>query len=779
MPYCVFSQLITNTGTSPSGLVQNVLLGPGVTVSNISYGGSPSAIGSFTASGTNLGITEGIVMTTGTVLNNGTGPHGPNNQAGSGVDNSIGGSTLLSGLVTGSQTFNAAILEFDFIPYSDTVRFKYVFGSDEYPEFAPPNNSSYNDVFGFFISGPGITGTQNIAKLPNNGSIVSINNVNAITNSQYYNFNGDGNSPPYNSSPQYIQYDGFTDVLTAVSKVQCGQTYHLILAVADVGDGQWDSGIFLEANSLTSKTPITINHSISQQFFTNPNWMAEGCVSATFEVTRENNLNSLVTIPIQVSGTATNGVDFTGVPATISLNPGQSSANFTLNTIIDLLPEGTETLSLTFSLTDPCGNIIPIVIDLTIKDVDPLSVTLNNPIIECPGNEITLSASVSGGLPIYDYIWSTGESTNSIQVAPATSGIYWVAVNDACLGTMVYDTVLVTVPQFDPLTINASEDITEICPFIAQTISVIANGGSGNYTFKWYSSGQTISQNDSVQVTPGVSTNYIIEVIDNCGAIAYDTVVYTITSPPLIVTTSTDVELCPGDSAFITASAIGGYGDHYFVWTHNGDTSQGIWVKPFGTFSYNVLVSDDCQTFSVSDYVLVKIVKPEANFIPFSENIIEGLPITYFNLTSNGDSYEWYFSDGGASSVVNPTHVFDTAGTYNVTLVAWDEKGCVDTTTKPITIFKEFYIYIPNSFFPDGDRYNEYFSGSFIGVKSIKMEIFNRWGELLFSSVDQNFKWDGTNNKVRVPDGVYTWKLVYRPIRGVESLLTGHVNVLR
>jgi len=687
------SQLATSVNTSPTGLVQNVLLGPGVTVSNISYGGSPSAIGSFTASGTNLGITEGIVMTTGTVLNNGTGPHGPNNQAGSGVDNSIGGSTLLSGLVTGSQTFNAAILEFDFIPYSDTVRFKYVFGSDEYPEFAPPNNSSYNDVFGFFISGPGITGTQNIAKLPNNGSIVSINNVNAITNSQYYNFNGDGNSPPYNSSPQYIQYDGFTDVLTAVSKVQCGQTYHLILAVADVGDGQWDSGIFLEANSLTSKTPIIINHSISQQFFTNPNWMAEGCVSATFEVTRENNLNSLVTIPIQVSGTATNGVDFTGVPATISLNPGQSSANFTLNTIIDLLPEGTETLSLTFSLTDPCGNIIPIVIDLTIKDVDPLSVTLNNPIIECPGNEITLSASVSGGLPIYDYIWSTGESTNSIQVAPATSGIYWVAVNDACLGTMVYDTVLVTVPQFDPLTINASEDITEICPFIAQTISVIANGGSGNYTFKWYSSGQTISQNDSVQVTPGVSTNYIIEVIDNCGAIAYDTVVYTITSPPLIVTTSTDVELCPGDSAFITASAIGGYGDHYFVWTHNGDTSQGIWVKPFGTFSYNVLVSDDCQTFSVSDYVLVKIVKPEANFIPFSENLIEGLPITFFNLTSNGDSYEWYFSDGGVSSVVNPTHVFDTAGTYNVTLVAWDEKGCVDTTTKPITIFKEFYIY--------------------------------------------------------------------------------------
>ena len=108
------------------------------------------------------------------------------------MDNLVGGSALLSGLIGGTQTYNAGILEFDFIPYSDTVRFKYVFGSDEYPEFAPPNSSGFNDVFGFFISGPGISGIQNIAQLPNGGGVVSINNVNATTNSQYYNFNGDG-----------------------------------------------------------------------------------------------------------------------------------------------------------------------------------------------------------------------------------------------------------------------------------------------------------------------------------------------------------------------------------------------------------------------------------------------------------------------------------------------------------------------------------------------------------------------------------------------------------
>jgi gliding motility-associated-like protein len=779
MPLSLIAQLVTSTNSSPSGLVQNVLLGPGVTVSNIMYSGSPSAIGSFTAAGTNLGINEGIVMTTGTVLNNGNGPQGPNNQAGAGVDNNVGGSTLLTSLVTGAQTFNAAILEFDFIPYSDTVRFKYVFGSDEYPEFAPPNNSGYNDVFGFFISGPGIAGIQNIAKLPNNGSIVSINNVNAITNSQFYNFNGDGNSPPYNSNPNFIQYDGFTDALTAVSKVQCGQTYHLILAVADVGDGQWDSGIFLEANSLSSKTPITINQTVSPQLFSNPNWIAEGCASATIELSRENNFNIPVTIPIQVSGTATNGTDYSAVPSSITLGSGQSNTSFTIDALFDGIPEGLETLTLTFQVTDPCGNITPIVINLFIQDVAPLDVTLNNPTITCPGDNINLTANVTGGLPTYEYLWNTGETSSSIEVVPTATGIYSIQVTDACLETTVYDSVLVTVPVYVPLSVIASDDIVEICPYVPQTINAIASGGSGIYSYQWFRANQLIGQSASIQVNPSTSTSYIVQVIDNCGAISYDTVTYTILSPPLIVNTSPNIELCPGDSAFISATASGGYGNYHFVWTHNGDTSQGIWVKPNSTFSYNVVVSDDCQTFTVSAFVVVTIVKPEANFIPISENLIEGLPISFYNLTTNGYTYQWYFGDGDQSTLINPNNIYDTAGTYYITLVAWDAKGCVDTITKPITILEEFYIYIPNAFIPDQDRINNFFSGSFIGVKWIKMEIFNRWGELIYFSEDQNFKWDGTYQGKRVPDGVYTWKLTYKPNRSMEELMTGHVNVLR
>lgn len=779
MPYYVFSQLITNTGTSPSGLVQNVLLGPGVTVSNIMYNGSPSSIGSFTATGTNLGINQGIVMTTGTVLNNGSGPQGPNNQAGAGIDNGAGGSGLLTNLINGVQTYNAAIMEFDFIPYSDTVEFKYVFGSDEYPEFAPPNNSGYNDVFGFFISGPGIAGIQNIAKLPNNGSIVSINNVNAITNSTYYNFNGDGNTAPYNSNPFYIQYDGFTDVLKAVSKVQCGQTYHLILAVADVGDGQWDSGIFLEANSLSSQTPISINYSISDTLFNSPSIMAEGCVSATVSISRENNLNTTLTIPIQISGTATSGDDYFGVPTSVSFSPGQSNVTFNITTNPDALNENQETISLSFLLTDPCGNLTPQTITLTIQDVQPLNVSINDPLVPCPGDNITLVATVTGGLAPYNYSWSNGQTGNSISLSPTTSGFYSVTVTAQCASSSAIDTVFVVVPEYQPLEISTSADLSSLCPFVEEVFNVSATGGFGNYSYVWTSNGTFISTLDSISALPSATTNYIITVSDECGTSVSDTITYTILSPPLLTSINEIPEICPGDSVFISVNATGGFGNYHYYWEATGDTVAGIWVKPFSTTSYIVQVSDDCQTFSVPAIAQVIVVKPDADFGIFSQNLIEGLPITFQNLTQNGYVYDWYFSDGGSSILINPSHVFESPGEYTVTLVATDAKGCVDSITKPISIYEEFYIYIPNSFFPDGDRYNDFFSGSFVGVKWIKMEIFNRWGESLFYTEDQDFKWDGTYQNKRVPDGTYTWKLTYKPNRGIDEMITGHVNVLR
>lgn len=777
LPQLSRAQLITNNSLNPQGLVQNILLGNGVTVSNVTYNGSPAAIAQFTAANTTLGINSGIVMTTGTTFPNGDGPQGPNDASGAGVDNNMGGFNLLSQAIQGTQTYNAAILEFDFIPYADTVRFKYVFGSDEYPEFAPPNNTTYNDVFGFFISGPGITGFQNIAKLPN-GAVVSINNVNTITNPFYFVNNGDGNTAPYNQSPQYIQYDGFTKVLEAISKVQCGQTYHLILAIADVGDGQWDSGIFLEANSLSTITPVEIEHTLSQQVFANPDWMAEGCVTTTVTLTRQSNLNQNLTIPVQLSGTAINGLDYSGIPGSINFPPGQTTVSFNIQSLTDALVEGLETLTLTFPLTDPCGNVTPLVLDLWIQDNQPMQVTLTSSPITCPGDPVTINSQISGGVQPYTYQWSTGQNTGSITFVPATSQTVWLAVSDACTGIPAYDTILVTVPVLSPLTILTSPDITEICPYIPATLGVQVSGGSGQYTYLWTTNNVLSSTTDSLVVNPGSSSMYQITVTDNCGNTIQDSVSYTILSPPLVLQTNGPFQICPGDSVALLVTASGGYGNYYYNWSTTATTPQ-ITVAPQNSTSYFVQVSDECQTFSVAAVAMVQVVKPLANFYIMSQDPMQGLPVQFENASLNAWSYTWAFGDGNGSFLVNPTHTYTQPGAYEITLIATNQEGCIDSISKWIDIAPERYIYLPNSFTPDGDGLNEYFYGRFIGLMSARFYIFNRWGEEVFFSDQLNFVWDASYEGVPVQDGTYTWYLIYEIEKGIYEDLSGHVNVIR
>jgi len=773
----LYAQLQTNNSLNPQGLVQNVLLGNGVTVSNVSYNGSPAAIAQFTAANTTLGINSGIVLTTGTTLPNGDGPHGPNDTPGAGVDNNMGGFNLLSQAIQGTQTYNAAILEFDFVPYADTVRFKYVFGSDEYPEFAPPNNTTYNDVFGFFISGPGITGFQNIALLPN-GSVVSINNVNTITNPFYFVNNGDGNTAPYNQSPQYIQYDGFTKVLEAVSKVQCGQTYHLIIAIADVGDGQWDSGIFLEANSLSTLTPVEIDHTLSQQVFPNPDWMAEGCVSTNVTLTRQANLTQSLTIPVQLSGTATIGIDYNGVPASVTFQPGQTTVSFTIQSLTDALLEGLETLTLTFPITDPCGNVTPLVLDLWIQDNQPMQVTLSSSPPSCPGDLVTINSQISGGVQPYTYLWSTGQTTGSMTFTPSSTTTVWLEVTDACTGIPAYDTLVVNVPVFAPLAVVVSPDITEICPYVPATIGVQASGGSGQYAYLWSVNSLLSGTTDSILVNPGSSTTYLITVSDNCGNSVQDSVIYTILSPPLVLQMNGPFEICPGDSVDLLVTATGGYGTYYYNWSTTA-TTPGITVTPQVSTSYFVQVSDECQTFSTTAVAVVQVVKPMANFYIATQNPMQGLPVQLTNASFNAWSYAWSFGDGNGSFLVNPTHVYTQPDAYEITLIATDQKGCVDSISKWIEIAPERYIYLPNSFTPDGDGLNEYFYGRFIGLLSARFYIFNRWGEEIFFSDQLNFVWNGEYEGVPVQDGTYSWYLIYEIEKGIYEDLSGHVNVIR
>jgi len=248
----VSAQLIVSNSLTPQQLVENILSGPGTSVSNITYTGSPNAIGTFDGYFSNIGLIGGVLLTTGNINN----APGPNILGGAGIDNNYPGDTLLS-MLSGYATYDAAVLEFDLVPQGDTIRLRFVFASEEYNEYVC---GSVNDVFGFFVSGPGITGEQNIALLPGTSIPVSINTINIgavgsavsnpdpgclLSNSGYY---VDNTTP----AGLTVEYDGFTTVLTGKAAVTPCLTYHLKLAIADGFDGVWDSGVFLETESFMS-----------------------------------------------------------------------------------------------------------------------------------------------------------------------------------------------------------------------------------------------------------------------------------------------------------------------------------------------------------------------------------------------------------------------------------------------------------------------------------------------------------------------------------------------
>lgn len=772
------AQLVTNTSMTPQALVQNVFAAQGITISNVSFSGNSNAIGYFTANGTNLGMTEGIVMTTGTVLNTPDGPHGPNNVEDAGFDNNAPGYSPLNSLA-GNTTYNAAILEFDFKTCSDHVQFNYVFGSEEFLEYC---ETQWNDVFAFFISGPGIPGTQNIAKLPN-GQVVAINNV----HSAGVNVNGQSFGPENqqyyvnNANGWAIQYDGFTTKLTAEADVTCDETYHLVLAIADVGDGIWDSGVFLEAQSFVPSAPISASFTITNDVFGDPSIIAESCADATITLERTDcNLNAPMTVPFTVSGTATEGIDFASLPPSVTFPAGSNTVSFVIDAFADGILEGPETLIIDFQFTDNCGNQSTQTLNLTIQEVTDVEVTIEGGDVTCPGEEVQLTATVTGGSLPYTYLWSTGETTPSISVIPSGTTTYSVTVTDECTGVPVTESITIDVPNPPALSVSTSPDITTICPYITEVLTATPAGGFPPYSYQWSTSGNgNLGSGSSISVTPASTTVYTVTITDNCGNIVTQNITYTITSPPLVLSMSPAVEICPGDSVEISVSSVGGYGQHYYNWLHSGETTSSVWVHPNETTTYTVSVSDECQTFTVLGGTEVVVVRPTADFTATSSTFFNDMPVTFHNQSINATQYEWYFGDGGTDTFVHPSHTYDEPGLYYVTLIAIDDKGCTDTIVKPINIEEEWWIYVPNAFTPDGDRLNNTFEVSTIGIRELDIKIYNRWGELIFEAFDQNFEWDGTYNGAYVQDGTFTWKIHFITNSGREKNMVGHIILLK
>lgn len=314
------AQLVLNQTQSPNNLVQNVLIGPGIEVDSITFNNSLGNLvpplfttygqmGRFNGSNTSIGLSGGVFLCTNNAQTHLPGPNNVLMQNGGGYDPP--GFTItpdldlsqLSGWqqwdsTGGNNIGNKSILEFNFVPTGDMVSLRYVFSSEEYERWTC---TQYNDAFGFFLSGPGISGPYtnnalNIAYIPGSMSSVSINTVNSgrmdannangpwtdpfrpcldanpswQADSIYYRYNG-GQWPysqplpgaaqqeaPYNTDPYYIQHNGMTVVLTASAAVECGQMYHAKLGLGNVADNKFPSAVWLEEGSFASSDRFSV-----------------------------------------------------------------------------------------------------------------------------------------------------------------------------------------------------------------------------------------------------------------------------------------------------------------------------------------------------------------------------------------------------------------------------------------------------------------------------------------------------------------------------------------
>jgi hypothetical protein len=245
------AQFSISPAVNPADVVSNILLGEGVAVSNVTFVGDPLQLGAFSGL-SGVAIPSGIMLSTGAVTAANDNFSLLNNNGGAGDADLLSVANSVPPLIgQGFSVFSvhdAASLEFDFVTLGNNVNFNFVFGSDEYLEWV---NSSYNDVFGFFISGPGITGPYsnqavNIAVVPGSDPQlpVTISSVNDQINSTSYIDNP-------NQLNLYV--DGYTTMFTAsLDNLIPGEVYHIKIAIADGSDAALDSFVFLEAGSFSS-----------------------------------------------------------------------------------------------------------------------------------------------------------------------------------------------------------------------------------------------------------------------------------------------------------------------------------------------------------------------------------------------------------------------------------------------------------------------------------------------------------------------------------------------
>jgi gliding motility-associated-like protein len=784
------------------------LVGFGVNISNVTSNCDTISKGKFIASPNGVfGIDSGIVLTTGRTVTLGT-IYGvnttltqtPNTTGGLAFasnttnNNSDPDLVILSNSATGSITpiKDACILEFDFTTLGDTVKFDYVFGSEEYTTF----NCSINDVFGFFLSGPGITGpfsnsAKNIALIPNTNIPVAISTINngvgaTATNSCGVNTAGNGpytqyyisNVDSFNAGTKTgMSYTGFSKTLTAISAVIPCSTYHIKLAIGDASDQVYDTGVFIKAGSFTSNIiQIKLNAGLTSS--SGSPVIVEGCDSANLKITRRIVSGTVYTdtINLQYGGNAQNSIDYSTLPTQLIFLPNASDTerNLSFYAFPDGLTEGTEFLKI--YVLSGCAQIITDSITIEIKDSLEYNL-FNGDTAICLGNTVNITGTMDVGMAMQ---WTPASNVmNSNQfltsITPTVPGSQKYTITGS-FGTCVPVVKSFTITADPVPSITPISDF-EICEGANYPINVAVTPAF-NYNIIWNPASVLINTNGYNPTFVGTSNQNIhLDIISpnagclasddflatvwpfQAGAIKADTLVCDGSPIQLWVsggtgnyqwypTTNLSCEFCPNPIATVLGS------EHYYailIDTHGCSDTLSLYVTAQPPFTMQLLNND--TTIYIGESVQLNV---------------KGAPFYYWNPT-NYISYS-QSNDGLATPLTDIT--------YYVTGVSLLQ-GCPQIDSFHITVIEQD-VFIPSAFTPNGDGYNDIFHVTARKLVTLQeFKIMNRWGQQIFETRDISKGWDGTFKGKDQDTGVYYYMIKVATPSGKTQFLKGDIILIR
>jgi gliding motility-associated-like protein len=352
----------------------------------------------------------------------------------------------------------------------------------------------------------------------------------------------------------------------------------------------------------------------------------------------------------------------------------------------------------------------------------------------------------------------------------------------------------VTIPDWQ---ISISND-TSVCFGENVSPALLSNtGGIAPFTYEWSFNGDVVSTVEQFTFSPTQSGTACLTVTDANGdtlSECLNIIVAPQVNPQL---SFLETDLCWPESFTV----INETNQNTFTsqtWLVNDVPYPGEEILVFspsqpGTYSVELQLTNSlgCVYDTLVSNALLSLPSPEADFSATPTIVEVDNPLVSFTDQSSGEisSWNWTFyvpPSGEISAEQNPQFSFpnDVGGAYVVELIVSNSNGCTDTIVGTITVIENYTFFVPNSFSPDGNEFNNVFkvSGYGIDLFSFRLEIYNRWGEIIFVSNDPEIGWDGSygDSRKMVPIGAYTYKLNYK-LKNQEqpNVISGHVNLIR